>query len=132
MTIEELMQPRVKVKAHYPYSPFAVGDILTYVNVGLNPIYDHYGNGEEGMSIEEVDNSPAIFESIQWWERRDLKDMPEYVKLTNGKVFKVEKHFKYFDGYLFENNPNDCTYLDERGREMCVHYQFCLPTTPNI
>jgi len=83
MTKEELLIPRYLCESptdsHYPYSPFKVGDILT-----LNQIS---GNGSNCCTINGVVYSeaalnkyPHLFRRLEWWEFRDEKDMPEYVR----------------------------------------------------
>lgn len=101
MTNEELLIPRVVVVALYPHSPFKIGDILQPIPDASNPWYGRIGDtwGVADIIIEsEVLALPHLFKPLQWWECRDVKDLPEYVKWNdayNGtsrtEVFKVDK-----------------------------------------
>jgi hypothetical protein len=71
MTKEELLKPRYIVIAHFPYSGYKIGDII------CGNIFQLYN---EDYIKHECASYPALFNSIGWWEERDEKDMPEYVK----------------------------------------------------
>lgn len=89
----DLMAPRVEVIAPYPSSHlhFNVGDILTYN--GHSYVMGHHVS----IAKETVESYPHLFKKLQWWERREVSEMPEYVKYIDGsKVFKiVEIHLPY-------------------------------------
>lgn len=74
MKVEELLKPRYKVIADYPNSEFPVG-IIAYKYyaewVFLNGI----------VSTIHLPAYPNIFKKLEWWEEREEKDMPEYVKM---------------------------------------------------
>lgn len=84
----ELLKPRRKVVADYPNSPFRIGDILTLAEAPV----ERWDNNRTGMRHNiEVDLYPHLFRKLEWYEERDEKDMPEYVKSTrNNKIFKLE------------------------------------------
>lgn len=95
----KLLEPRYKVLADYPGSPFKVGEILK-LNDSIHPTYAHFTNGEKGIMVDEIDNYPHLFRLLKWWEERDVKDMPEYVSGLNlhsrFMVLKVEwRHTTY-------------------------------------
>lgn len=79
MIVEQLLQPRYKVIADYPNSPFTVGEIVDLTNecfIGNSLGYDSY---------------PLIFKRLEWWEERKPEDMPEYVKrISDNAVFKLK------------------------------------------
>lgn len=88
MTPEELLTPRFKVIANYPNSPFKIGDILIQKINKPNTFL------VEGRTYNDryPDNYPAIFREMNWWEERDINDMPEYVKKAYKDTFyKIEK-----------------------------------------
>lgn len=89
MTTEQLLVPRYEVVADYPDSTKPIGTIIELNNadaVWLKrqcSFYDKYFN---------------LFKKLQWWEKRELKDMPEYVRVDGepdddlfGQVVKVTK-----------------------------------------
>lgn len=86
MTTEQLMQDRVQVIAGYPNSPFKVGDILWQIPDTDN-WYGYYGCNVLQTALirgEIVDQYPHIFKKLDWWEERDINDMPKYVKCKEG------------------------------------------------
>jgi len=103
MTVEQLMQPRYKVVVDYPHSPFTDNQIICLQNVGG---YWRYSWAEhDGIEFETESffkDYPHLFKPMAWWEERDVKDMPEYVKSLVGsehriyKVFNQLLHSSYF------------------------------------
>lgn len=96
MTPEELLMPRYKVIADYPNSPFS--GILTLKKYWDGVKYEWYGH--DGL-YSEYDSFfkgyPHLFKPLEWWEEREIEDMPKYVKLekdymeTKVGVYEVEK-----------------------------------------
>ena len=68
MTVEELLIPRYKVTADYPGmdDSYEIGEVLKPAYTGI------------------VDAYPHLFRKLNWWEERNVEDMPEYVKIING------------------------------------------------
>lgn len=95
----DLMTPRVIVTAHYPDSPFQVGDVLykSYAQSWLtNEAHEVYTPDEtflNAVKASEIEKATSCFKSLAWHEKRDIKDMPEYVKY-DGAVWWVswEEH----------------------------------------
>jgi hypothetical protein len=87
MSREELMKPRYKVIADYPFNKYhAVGKIIIVES-------EIVARNENGYRVVECEweKYPAIFKPLEWWEHREEKDMPEYVKLLNQQD-KIEVH----------------------------------------
>jgi hypothetical protein len=78
MTVDELLEPRFKVIADYPHSPFTVGAIMDKWN-SISPDMQHYGK------------YPHLFKKLEWWEERQPGEMPEYVK-GKKSVYKVKTY----------------------------------------
>jgi hypothetical protein len=86
MTNEKLLIPRYEVIADYPNSDFKVGSILT--NNGL--INGWWYDGKTYTT--GVDKYPHLFKPLQWWEKRNVEDLPEYVYDKSYKqIFKIER-----------------------------------------
>lgn len=96
-----LTQPRYLVIADYPSSHYEIGQIIE-----LSVPKDASGwdmvtlaNNEEIMP-----KYPHLFRLLHWWEYRDEKDMPEYVKTVDkSEIVKIpaivkDKGFYFFDG----------------------------------
>ena len=89
MTQEDLLKPRYEVIADYPDSEFTVGQILEV---------DIYNPDEDDCKI-----FPHLFHKLEWWEKRDIKDMPEYVKDEDGEVWKVYEYSTHKSSYVLLN-----------------------------
>jgi hypothetical protein len=84
MTPEELLKPRWKIISPIPFKEeddfWQVGEILDR-DWGWN------GNDEEGFKYR-ISHYPHLFKPLQWWEERQIDDMPEYVKV-GIELFKI-------------------------------------------
>lgn len=88
----DLLALRYKVTNPYPEMErhnIKVGDIITRSE---NPMYAD--KTEDGNPIVDIDHEifPAIFKKIEWYEDREEKDMPEYLK---SKIGDLHGNFKY-------------------------------------
>lgn len=81
MTKEELLKPRYKVIADYPDRAFEMNMPLEY-----NVVDSCFDNSKASGVTIEPDNYPAIFKTLEWWEEREEKDMPEYVKVKRASL----------------------------------------------
>ncbi|HRP30490.1 MAG TPA: hypothetical protein PKV73_01295 [Agriterribacter sp.] len=100
MTVEQLMQQRILVANDWPgRRDFEVGQIITLDKV--------FGNGSSMMEITDCQGTrtyvkeffemfPLHFRFLEWWEERDEKDMPGYVKDEYG-VYKVMNNWYDLD-----------------------------------
>lgn len=80
MTTEELLIPRYEVIADYPNNTFGkIGDIITPQSF----------ESEDDFYDWELDKYPHLFRSLHWAEKREIEELPEYVKVINGSVRKV-------------------------------------------
>lgn len=68
----DLLTPRFRVKINYPFSVFKVGEIIT--------------TGKNSYLYRTLKEFPEIFIPIEWWEDREEKDMPEYVKVKRASL----------------------------------------------
>ena len=84
MSNEDLLMPRYKVIGNYPGCPHSmpIGHILT-LNLVFFDLRFHGYTELEPVHLEEpgFDNYPAIFKRLEWWEDREVKDLPKYVKI---------------------------------------------------
>lgn len=100
--IKDLLKPRYKVIADYP------GNIHP-----LGKIHGHNINGTiNKMPIDEWiewhEKYPANFKKLEWWEDRELPQMPEYMKI-DGRVVKVKEwSWDYFDKDTFPETRLMC------------------------
>lgn len=91
---EQLLIPRYKVIAYYPNSKFPIGTILTLDKYSSGKWWHEYTD-DEPIHLEDGDNRfPAIFKPLEWWERRSIEDLPEYLmrNTADKKVVKAELH----------------------------------------
>ena len=113
--IRELLKPRYKVIAEYPNSPFDVGDILIQDKKGG---YFECSANDEIQQVYEFDiyKCSSVFKKLQWWEEREEKDMPEYVK-EDGMVYKVQE-------WHTDLGPKVSVFIDPK-----IHTQFAEHAT---
>lgn len=83
MTKEELLKPRYKVIADYPGSSFEIENVLETDEKSVYTLWEHDGKHELTLS-----NFPAIFRELEWWEEREEKDLPEYVRYKGCEFFR--------------------------------------------
>lgn len=143
MSIEELLRPRFEVVADYPNNPWEVGTIFTYDKDQAQILTDRFERGiyktirenspridSMVIAIGNIGKYPHIFKPCPWWQHRDIKDMPEYVKVPMGKkvfgidnsdVFKVDTHFY--------NKHKDCFIAVQDGRAFVSEYNKFQPAT---
>ncbi len=94
-----LLQKRFKVVADYPDNDIPVGIVLT------NYSSDIWTNMEKGYEfhaqVSWFEKYPHLFREMSWWEERELKDLPEYVKWNQLRVKgTIERAIEYVDyGY---------------------------------
>lgn len=110
MTPEELLRPRYKVIADYPGNAWEVGLVIPSEYHAIKIITDNM--------IAFYDKYPHLFRKLEWWEERNIEDMPGYVK-DEAKMLKVTRHFtgrsalhanKWFNAGDIKGKRND-TYL---------------------
>ena len=116
-----LTQPRYLVIADYPNNAYSIGSIIKQISIVENSIY--YDGRDNGMHtiIRHPAKYPHLFRLLHWWEFRDEKDMPEYVKGFGNQIYKVHKWKKLTKNVL-------ATVLEDT-----IEYQFnassCNPAT---
>lgn len=88
MTTEELLKPRWKVIADYPKSTFNIEDIL--INNSEQDEREYISWEHDGKDVYYPDDYPTIFKRLNWWEERDIEDLPKYIKkIDTEAVYKV-------------------------------------------
>ena len=137
--VEKLLQPRYKVIADYPRNKY-------YENVEVGEIIEawHPNKILQDNITGFYGKYPHIFKELEWWEEREIKDMPMYLKQT-GMVddddntlpdwcFKVKKHFNAGNGewrdnsiriFCTEEHPTKGWSLGNRS----FHYSGFIPAT---
>ena len=80
MTTEELLIPRYEVIADYPNNFFGkIGDIITPQSF----------ESEDDFYDWELDKYPYLFRKLYWYEKRELNELPKYVRYMDGNLYKV-------------------------------------------
>ena len=136
MTNEELLLPRFEVVADYPESFFKIGQVIQQEEV------------DEGQLLYDMDfflRYSHLFRKMGWWEKRDIKDMPEYVKCIYGETsLDYQQVYKSISWGLFkdegrnfgnEGDPfanieilND-TRTHDKGEIVTIHAKWLSPAT---
>lgn len=76
MNAEELLKPRFEVIADYPYCPVKVNEQLEKVTETLF-IVSKTGENANVWHLSEIEKMPHIFRKMNWWEKRNIEDMPK-------------------------------------------------------
>ena len=89
MTAKELLQPRFEIIADYPMQSGQIGHILN-----RSRTFFHYATrniDEELLAPESVIlKYPHLFRKLNWWEKREEKDMPKKIKsLQYGDIIPI-------------------------------------------
>ena len=69
MNAEKLMNPRYEVIADYPSNQNPIGTVLECPN------YDN--DFTKKYWVESNDRYPHLFRKMNWWEKRNIEDMPK-------------------------------------------------------
>lgn len=121
----DLLQKRVKVIAWYPGCRFDVGTVLY-----LHDNVPHYGFGVYTMGEtskvftwdcigrDDVEKATANFKPLKWWQYRDSKDLPEYMKYVGCEAIVTKCSLHQVLGVGFNN---------EHG--VWIEYDHVLPAT---
>ena len=74
MTSKELLQPRFKVIADYPYSEYPIGLVL------VKELTHHFTYTKDDKkyttNIKDI-NYPHLFKKLNWFEERKKEEMPK-------------------------------------------------------
>ena len=104
MTAQDLMKPRYKVIADYPNNQLSLGRILDSSSDNLIQKIVFCIGGDYWRLPEELDKYPHLYKKLAWWEDREVKVMPEFLKDEHGEVFRVEEYSKGDYVSLYKNN----------------------------
>lgn len=102
--VEELLKQRYKVISDYPEIErhnIKQGDIITTESTAM-----YCDKIQDGTPVVSIDHEifPSIFKKLEWWEYRDVKEMPDYLKSNDrDEVYKIERwdmeiNFGFVDG----------------------------------
>ena len=104
MTKEQLLVPRWKVVSDFPGNTFYIGEIFDLPSEFTHQQIVIKGNNEEIDLDVDLHKYPLIFRKLEWWEDRQDKDLPKYIKkIDSGAIYEVEWN-KY-------QNPPKCIFV---------------------
>ncbi len=95
--MKDLTQPRYLVIADYPDSLRKVGDIVEC----------EYPDTNRWDGVFHLAKYPHLFRPLSWWEFRDEKEMPEYIR-DGEEIVKIsiwQNHLGNMIGHI-EDMPN--------------------------
>lgn len=101
MTNEEILKPRYKVIADYPQSKFEINEILIpdRLDGTVNGFWVSECKNNRKIVFATPQNYPHLFKKLEWWEEREERDMPEYVRFIrnyhNAKRGEIKKVVRY-------------------------------------
>src|SRR6185312_2399262 len=104
MPTKYLLNPRYEIIFAYPNCPFNVGDILHRIRSATN---DWFHTNEfspvAGIHLETIVKYAHIFRKMEWWEKRKIEDMPEYVYVITSSKCSVSGILKVKRWFVWEN-----------------------------
>lgn len=140
LTKEELLKPRYKVIADYPFNPYNIGDLVVFsdsmesFHLTTTWFWDEGEKMESDnySSIKTIEKYPHLFQPLPWWSDRKIEDLPDYVKSNPeyakpGLVFKVFEVKEYEDGICITHN--DIGDINKPFSSTPTHLKYFLPAT---
>lgn len=89
LSIDELMKPRIEIVAPWPIctkhstlEPLSIGDVFQ-----VNP---DGSISKDSFTVLNVAKYPHLFKPLEWWRRREVSELPQYVRRSTGTIFKVD------------------------------------------
>lgn len=79
MNAQELMKPRFEVIAVFPFCPVVIKEQLERVTNTLF-IVSKIGENANVWHLSEIEKYPHLFRKLNWWDKRNIEDMPTYIK----------------------------------------------------
>lgn len=119
MTREQLMEGRYILENLWPGCQWGVGSVFP-------------------ANFENFSIYPYLFRMLEWWEERNRKEMPAYVKrrpdyqswyVGDPEVLKIKEHFKTSDGPRGLHNQSFDFFTSENGKASSYAYSGFLPAT---
>lgn len=98
------MQPRWEVIGKYPFSLYQVGDVIVgeYADLVRTPDCTY------SQPTSDLLRYDKLFQQLDWWERRELADLPSYLKTHGGIVFETT--------YKMTHRLKRLSFQDPKGR----------------
>lgn len=132
MTVQQLLNDRYKLEVNYPNSELDDGAIL-HKHTFNNGNYCYVTNQEvlllgKSKRFGEVEGFPKLFCKLEWWEEREEKDMPEYLKLVfNNRIQYVHKIISW-EGENYRGQPL-YNYINKVGSPQIACISELIPAT---
>jgi hypothetical protein len=138
LTPEQLMQPRYKVVALFPFNHyFSVGDVIECEHLDDR---EHLQAHERYAWLEPNENSPAhhitfyesefakyphLFRKLEWWGERGIDQLPAYLKVNTetsslffGDFHKVRLWSNYPSGEFY------CLLEEDKQKSLADLYKY--------
>lgn len=94
MTPDQLLQPRYKVIADYPFQNYQIGQIIEGETAYLI-------SGDGWSEKGQLSDYTSLFTKLRWFEYRKPDEMPKYVKEISGnEVWVVEEYGAAITSYV--------------------------------
>ncbi len=107
MTPADLLIPRVVVENLWPDCDFEVGEILSKFGSGENIFYATNAEDSRWMNVAEVEPFPYLMRPLKWTQLREIKDLPDYVKIKEWDGTDVPQAF--ISPKIHSNYVEHCT-----------------------
>lgn len=122
--IDNLMKPRIVCIADYPNNKYTVGEEVPMI---WDDKFNSWSVKHETLLFPSYFSKfKRLFREYRWYERRDIFEMPEYVRWLDGKAYKVIEHDCSADGHQGYGDFFTCKV--EGHEKTFLQYANCLPT----
>jgi len=129
-TVEDLLRPRFKVIAMYPYCPYEIGDLVEFSDLETSfhctttkewdVFTETFEDSVNYFSIDVLGMWPHLFKKLEWWEERKDEELPRFVSYPNKEtVYKVT--------YLCESRV--FRGVTNNGQKVDAHLTYTQPAT---
>lgn len=118
MKASDLLIPRFEVIEEYPNCEFLKGQIIRRIKNATNDCYhtDEYA-AVGGLDLIDIEKYPHLFRKMNWWEKRNVEDMPSRLislldKNENPEVYEIVSwDMEYFLGWTDMKKRECCSLL---------------------
>lgn len=95
----DLMIPRWRVIAGFPRSKYKVGKIYYGLTFPGDTITYISPNKYQRGTFDIPGEFPHLFQELNWWEERDISEMPKFIKFQRKRTFSVYEVCSPHEGF---------------------------------
>ncbi len=118
------MKPRIKCIAAYPGMDCNVGDVFVLPS-------EHWKYADNGYcDLGFFSAWPALFQPLQWFEERDISELPDYVKYLDNSIMMPVKRVAKCTPTIFNGDGFDSSNFLPATKEEYEQYTAAQQSKP--